>query len=127
MRLKHAERLGAIGGGQLGLGLAALALCLAALWGLKWLERRMAVDRHAMLTLVCTADGPTKDAIREQLAAESLRVESWDVTYRRGEGMPLQAIRCRVGLRALPFETWQPAVVDRLARSPGVLKIRWQM
>ena len=39
------------GGGQLRLGLAALALGLAVLWGLKWFEQRTRWDRRAELFL----------------------------------------------------------------------------
>ena len=57
------------GGGQLRLGLAALALGLAVLWGLKWLEQRTKRDRRAELTVVTTPDGPSEKDIRACVAA----------------------------------------------------------
>jgi len=57
------------GGGQLRLGLAALALGSAVLWGLKWLEQRTKRDRRAELTVVTTPDGPSEKDIRACVAA----------------------------------------------------------
>jgi putative Mg2+ transporter-C (MgtC) family protein len=45
-----------LGGGQLALGLAALALAMIVLWGLKWLELKLQQERRGTLTL-CAAEG----------------------------------------------------------------------
>ena len=96
------------GGGQLALGIAALAICLAALWGLRWLEYRMAVDRRATLMLICTAAGPTEDDVREVFAAAGIHVESWEVTYRPAAHSPSHTIQCALSIRSRPGENVGP-------------------
>jgi putative Mg2+ transporter-C (MgtC) family protein len=52
------------GGGQLGLGLAALCLCLVVLWVLKWAVRRIPQDHRATLVVAAGPGGPAEEDIR---------------------------------------------------------------
>jgi putative Mg2+ transporter-C (MgtC) family protein len=115
------------GGGQLALGSVALALCYAALSGLKWFEFRMIVDRSATLSIICTDDGPTEEEIRQMLSAEGLHVETWDVTYVRTTRRPRRLIHCTFTIQSSRAAPRRPNAVDQLAHRPGVTKIRWQM
>src|SRR5438128_1656620 len=66
-----------LGGGQLWLGLAALAVGLFALSNLSWVERRLRRDRHGTLVLTVGEDGPTDEAVRAELATAGYRVVGW--------------------------------------------------
>src|ERR1700760_487804 len=55
------------GGGQLGLGLVGLALGVLVLEGLKRVEDRWSQDRHAVLSVVISTNGPTEEELTSQL------------------------------------------------------------
>jgi putative Mg2+ transporter-C (MgtC) family protein len=114
------------GGGQLGLGLAALALGLVVLWGLKWIEKRWKQDRHATLTLTLadTGEGPTQDEIGARFKATGYQTDIWAVAY--DERVHERQFSIRVRWRASPDDPQPPPFVHTLARQPGVLKLEWK-
>src|SRR3984885_10264631 len=58
------------GGGQLALGMIGLALGILVLEGFKRVENRWRQDRHAMLSVIVGANGPTEEELTSQLQAE---------------------------------------------------------
>jgi putative Mg2+ transporter-C (MgtC) family protein len=113
------------GGGQLGLGLATLALAVAVLWGLKAVEHRMAEPRRGTLVLTVAADtGPSDAAVRLALTTAGLRVDGQGVTvlpHRKRRRTTWEvAWRASRAEAAVP-----PRVLDELAARPGVLRLQW--
>jgi putative Mg2+ transporter-C (MgtC) family protein len=114
------------GGGQHGLGLAALAAGVVTLWGLKALEGRIRQERSAALTVSVRDGGPSEQDIRAALAPGTFRLSGWDVTY-SGEGEDRRRrVCCEVHWRGLPGEQGPPEVVRQLAERPGVACVRWR-
>lgn len=98
-----------LGGGQLGLGIAATVLGVITLWALSWLDRRIPREQRAMLVIECEQSSATRSDLadlvaplgyraqfhRQSRGAASGRVELWyDVLWRRPEivGPPLDLL-----------------------------------
>jgi putative Mg2+ transporter-C (MgtC) family protein len=114
------------GGGQAGLGLAALALGVVVLWGLKWLELHMRQERHATLVLSAAPDGPTVEEVRAGLIAAGYGIASWEVAYSSRGDARRRTLRCEVRWRGRPTDVQPPDLVSRLPQRPGVLALRWR-
>jgi putative Mg2+ transporter-C (MgtC) family protein len=115
------------GSGQLGLGLAALALAAFTLWALKWLELRLHQDRRGVLTLRAGPDGPGEDEMRAWLLAAGCWFTSWAVSYAGHGAGQRRVIRAEVRWRARATDFHEPAFLHELARRPGVLAVRWKV
>lgn len=110
------------GAGQILLGATATALGALVLWGLKWFDNRMRAEFRARLSVALAEAGPPEDAIRKILADGALAVKSIAVeiagqrrTYVYNVSESRRASDPRV-----------PAVVDALARQPGVIAVSWR-
>lgn len=114
-----------LGGGQLGLGLAGLALALIVLWGLRWLEKVLPQDRHATLTLQTSEQGPTEDAIRMTLLDAGYQISSWDVSHTTQENVKQHSLHCQVNWRGRLDDAATPGFLAQLKDRSGVLAIRW--
>jgi putative Mg2+ transporter-C (MgtC) family protein len=113
-----------LGGGQLGLGLAATALGIAALWGLKWVEAHMHQDLPTHLSLELAASGPSEEAVRAKIASRQVRIAGYQFLQDLGSGhrtLELDLIELRrVG------DTRTPGFVHALGAEEGVNRIAWQ-
>lgn len=112
------------GGGQIALGLTALALALVVLWCLKWVERRMRQDRRATLSLAVGAAGPAEDEVRAFLFAKGFRIVSQSVVY-------AVAIRQRKLLWEVEWHGHAnrvrlPDFLDELAQRSDVAELEWK-
>ncbi len=111
------------GGGQIGLGLAALILGLIVLWGLKLVEQHTKQDRRAKLILITGANGPTEDEILANIFGAECQIISSAMAYAsRGQQRRLTYL---VQWRDFPSVSRPPAFLEQLARQPGVLKLDW--
>ncbi len=111
------------GGGQITLGLIALALALIVLWCLKWIEQRTSQDRRGTLKLITTEDGVTDQEVQAILTAAKVKVRSVGITF-----IPAQE-------RELTYEVWWrdrkdenqlPPAVEKLSSVRGLVKLDWQ-
>jgi len=110
------------GGGQIVLGAITTALGAIVLWGLDWADLRMRAQFHARLTVTLGQDGPAEAAIRRQLSDAGLVIRSIAVAIeaqRRNYVYELAESRTA-------GETGVPAVVETLARLPGVAAVAWK-
>ena len=113
-----------LGGGQIVLGLVALALGLITLWCLRWVESRIPQDRRANLLLNVDAAGPTDGDIQTLLLEAQYRILSSTVVY----------IDRAQSLEASFKVTWRgrlrhdeiPSFLPALARQPGVRRLEWK-
>ena len=112
------------GGGQLGLGVAALILGLGTLWGLKYVESMFRQDVRATLTVVLSKTGPSDDEIRGGIAQSACTIISWGISY-MDQGKRRQ-IRSEIQWRVLPSETRPPAFIAQLAENAHVLGVQWK-
>ncbi len=112
------------GGGQITLGLLGLGLGMIVLWCLQWVEQRTKQDRHATLKVLMNASGPNENEIRAILAAENYKIGSLGLTYVQLDDH-----------RELTYELWwrerrrdhpYPSIVEKLAGTPGLVKLDWK-
>lgn len=113
------------GGGQITLGLCGLVLGLLVLWLMHGIELRTRQDRRVTLRLVTDATtAPNEDWIRALLEAEQYKIGSVGVSYMQAEGQ-----------REVTYELWwreerrkhpYPSIVDKLAATPGLVKVDWK-
>ncbi len=100
--------------------MAALALGLLTLWGLKYVERIIRQDHRGLLVLT-VRESWGDDAIRARIAASGCNVISWSVHY-RGK---LRRVRCEIERRILPDDTRPPSFVAELVAQPDVADVEW--
>jgi putative Mg2+ transporter-C (MgtC) family protein len=112
------------GGGQLALGLVGLALGFLVLEVLKRVENRSRQDRHAMLSVMVGANGPTEQELSSQLQAEGYAISPWGVVA--FDQNRQRELRTEVRWRALPHESRSPAFLQEVVDHPGVLRLEWK-
>ncbi len=111
------------GGGQIGLGLAALVLGSIVLWGLQLVEQRTKRDRRGNLVLIAGADGPTEEEILACIAGAKYQIISCGLTY-RSHGQQ-RKLSYEVQWRERPTFSRSPAFFEQLVQQPGVLELDW--
>ena len=112
------------GGGQIALGLAALALALFVLWFLKWAERRIGRERQATLTVAFDTGSAVDQDAAAALAAEGFSIAGQSVAFTAG-GQRCE-IRYDIRWRQAGERPPVPDFTSRLARRAGVLELQWQ-
>lgn len=112
----------ALGGGQLGLGIAATAIGILVLWALKRVERFIPHELRAKLTLKMSAEGPSGEEIARLLEEAHCRVERESVVLQQGEREHHYEIICRTTASELHI----PRFISRLGQHDGVSCIEWR-
>lgn len=112
------------GGGQIPLGLAALALGLFVLWCLKWAERYMGRLRRATLVLAFDTASPVEQQAGTALAAAGFAIAGQSLSFTEQGG------HCRIRYDLRWRDRGQspaaPDFTNALARHPGVRQLEWQ-
>jgi putative Mg2+ transporter-C (MgtC) family protein len=113
-----------VGGGQIGLGMAATAIGLFALWTLDWIEGRLRAEHSASLSVAIEGGRLTEDNIRDRLASAGFRVTRTRATALRPGARREFVFDVRAFRRVEDAGT--PAVCDALASEEGVVKLEWR-
>jgi putative Mg2+ transporter-C (MgtC) family protein len=113
------------GGGQINLGLAAFALGLIVLSGLRWFDYRMKQERHGSLHLVTASEEPQQETIREimQKAGYKISISSaayFNQTKQRELDFSLQ-------WRGSPQNSDLPSFLKDLLRDPHIFSAQWRV
>jgi putative Mg2+ transporter-C (MgtC) family protein len=116
----------AFGGGQLGLGVAATALGMFVLSGLKWAELRIHQDRQAALTISVETNGPTEEEIRAALQTGGFQISTWSVFHDNSGANPHCTMKCLVTWRGRHTDTKPPECVAAFASRHGVRRVHWK-
>lgn len=112
------------GGGQLGLGLAALAFAAFVLWCLKWVEHRIGIPRRASLTVEFDSGSPVEEWVAAALAGAGYQVS--------GESRCFADLGrcCEVRYELQWHDHGQgrdtPGFTTDLARRSGVRRLEWR-
>jgi putative Mg2+ transporter-C (MgtC) family protein len=112
------------GGGQLGLGLAAMALVLFVLWCLKWVEERVERESRAELRIAFETGAAVEQQILPRLVASGFSVNPRRIFF-QSSGQ-VCAMRFDIAWRAAKPAQATPEPVRELARAPGVLRLDWR-
>jgi putative Mg2+ transporter-C (MgtC) family protein len=113
-----------IGAGQLWLGVVATALGLAALWGLRPIERAMRQSISVCLQAETEANGPDEASIRRWIIEAGLTIVRVDVdidcqAHRRKYTFDLKQARAL-------SDTEPPFLIGEIVQRPGIVRISWQ-
>ncbi len=111
------------GGGQLGLGTAALALGCGTLWGLKYLEKVLRQDMRAMLTVSTLKNGPSDEEILAAVRQSECNILSWGIAY--ADHGQRREMRMEVERRTLPSDAGPPAFISQLAHDARIDTVQW--
>jgi putative Mg2+ transporter-C (MgtC) family protein len=112
-----------IGGGQIGLGLAATAIGFAALWLLRAAEARFRHESRARIEIDVDGEGPDDAAIRYELEEAGLGIVGSRLSIRSAEAT--RRITFEVRYLRHERETAMPEAVKRLAARPHVTRLVW--
>jgi putative Mg2+ transporter-C (MgtC) family protein len=113
------------GGGQIGLGLGALALGLAILIGVKQLEKCLKQDHQATLTLVPGQKAPSESDLTNAIVAAGYKIVSSCVTL--GENATLTEMNCEVVWRARHDQAAEPMnFLQELGTRFSLAKVDWR-
>jgi putative Mg2+ transporter-C (MgtC) family protein len=112
------------GGGQIGLGLAALVIGAVTLWILKWFELKMKQDRQGILSLQIAQGAFDEEEVRSILKAENFEVIRCAVSEKPVDG--LRELNCVVRWRSCPTESVVPLFVKKFSRMSGAIKVEWK-
>ena len=110
-----------LGGGHIGLGLAALGLGLVVLWCFRWIERALSRERIGTLTLTVSGGTSVEGELRECLAGENAQLISW---AQRASGEE-RTLRCEVRWKGSAKDTGAPVFLSRLARRSDLIAFDW--
>lgn len=111
-----------IGGGQIGLAMAALVVALLILALLKPLELRLPRWHVADLEVILGPDAPDLEALQKQLAADGVEAHSQDIDF--DTSGRVGRVRFRARFRAA-VATGVPKAAAQLAATPGVASVKW--
>jgi putative Mg2+ transporter-C (MgtC) family protein len=112
------------GGGQIILGLTALVLGMAVLWGLKYLENAMRQDTRATVALAIRGDGPADQQLRERMQQCDCKIISWGIIYDQSKQQ--REITCIIEWHVRADQTNPPSFVTELAADARIVKLLWQ-
>lgn len=114
-----------IGGGQIGLAMAALVVALAVLSLLKPLEQGLPRWHVATIEVMLQADAPPIEELQRHWAANGIQALSQAIEYDEA-GRPTSAW-FRARLRANGASIDVPPMAGDVAALPGIASVRWTL
>jgi putative Mg2+ transporter-C (MgtC) family protein len=113
------------GGGQIGLGIAASALGMLVLSGLRWFDYSMKQEQHGTLRLTTERDDPQQDAIRSAVQKSGYKIIGVASVAYVNEARQRE-LEFRVQWRAVPRNVDVPPFLKELASDPHILAAHWK-
>jgi putative Mg2+ transporter-C (MgtC) family protein len=112
------------GGGQIGLGLAALLLAIFVLWPLKWAEHFAWRGRRGELSITTDAAGPAEREILPQFIAAGFKVGNCAISV--GERGKICTMRCEIRWHEGQLARPPLELVRELGGRPDVISVEWK-
>jgi putative Mg2+ transporter-C (MgtC) family protein len=114
------------GGGQIGLGIAAFALGMLVLSGLRWFEARMKQDQHGILCLTTEGAVPSDETVRAIAQKAGYTIDVSAVTYINQTQR--RDLEFRVKWRGSAAQKVNvPPFLAELSSSPQVVTAQWKI
>ena len=113
------------GGGQIGLGIAASALGMLVLSGLRWCDYSMKQEQHGTLRLTTERDDPQQDAIRNTVQKSGYKIIGVASVAYVNEARQRE-LEFRVQWRAVPRNVDAPPFLKELSSDPHILAAHWK-
>jgi putative Mg2+ transporter-C (MgtC) family protein len=113
------------GGGQISLGIAGLLLGLVVLSGLRWVDRNMTQDQHAVLSLTTDRDQPTQQEIYGTVQKAGYKIKTSSVAYLNQTRQRQLELRLQWRISAEKLDV--PPFLRELSSDPNVLAAEWKV
>ncbi len=113
-----------LGGGQLKLGIAGLALGMLVLSGLRRVDYHIRQEQHGTLALTTEHDEPKQESIREAAQKEGFKITVSSVSYLSQSQRKLEF---KLQWRAPSPEVKSPAFLRELSGDPRVFAVEWKV
>jgi putative Mg2+ transporter-C (MgtC) family protein len=113
-----------LGGGQIGLGVAATAIALVALWLLNWIESRLRRECRATLCIELEGASPSESQIRRMLETAGLDIARTQITL--SAAGKHRELRFDLLEYRLPNAADNPSIVAAIAAQDGVVRLEWK-
>ncbi|HXF10063.1 MAG TPA: MgtC/SapB family protein [Desulfuromonadaceae bacterium] len=113
------------GGGEFGLGFAAMGIGFVTLTGLKWIEKRIKLERHATLAITVGADKVVENDIIRPFMAEHYKVTFSAITY--AESGEIDQLHAEVRWRGKASDGRPPAFLKQLVGQYRFQKMEWRI
>lgn len=115
-----------MGGGQIGLGSAATAIGLAALWGLRFFEQHMKHVRNSRLVVAFDQSAVSESELRRRIVIDTIHIKAGRIRM-PGTGDSTGEVEFELGEWCDPGDTEMPAHIRALAGMPGIERLEWEM
>jgi putative Mg2+ transporter-C (MgtC) family protein len=113
------------GGGQITLGIAAFALGMLVLEGLRWFDYRMKQEQHGTLYLTTERDEPDHEAIRAIVQNAGYKTSLSSVAYVNQTQQ--RQLEFRLQWRGVPQNLDAPPFLRDLICNPHVVAAQWKV
>jgi putative Mg2+ transporter-C (MgtC) family protein len=113
------------GAGLIGLGIAASALAVFVVSGLRWFEQRMKQDQQAILILAAAQDEPTEEEIQSTIRKAGYKISLFSVAYL--DQTRQRQLEFKLEWRGVPAHSDAPPLLRDLVKNPHVLNVRWKI
>lgn len=113
------------GGGQVYLGLTALALAIIILGVLRRMEKLCKQQLHATLTILTGLNAPSETEITDALLAGGYKINSSSVTF--GEDATLLEMTCEISWFSREPDTYSFIFLKELTKRFGLIKADWRV
>lgn len=113
------------GGGQIILGIAAFALGMLVLSGLRWLDDYISQEQHGTLSLTTAGNEPKQEEIRAIAQSAGYKISVLSVVY--VNQMQQREIEFRLRWRAVSQGIDTPPFLHDISNSPYVLTVQWKV
>jgi putative Mg2+ transporter-C (MgtC) family protein len=114
------------GGGQIALGIAAFALGMIVLEGLRWFEYRMKQEQHGTLHLTTEGDKPEQGAIRALVQQAGYKITGVSSVACDNQARKRQ-LEFNVQWRSAPHNVDVPPFLRDLVSDPHVITALWKV
>jgi putative Mg2+ transporter-C (MgtC) family protein len=113
------------GGGQITLGIAAFALGMLVLEGLRWFDYRMKQEQHGTLYLTTERDEPKQEAIRGIVQNAGYKISVSSVAY--ANQTQQRQLEFKLQWRGVAHITDVPPFLRDLISDPHVVTAQWKV
>jgi putative Mg2+ transporter-C (MgtC) family protein len=113
------------GGGQIGLGIAAFALGMLEISGLRWVDRSMKQEQHGTLYLTTERDDPKQEEIRATVQRAGYKISVASVAYVSRTHQ--RELEFSLQWRGVPQMVDLPPFLRDLISDPHVVAAQWKV
>ena len=113
------------GSGEIALGFGAMGLGFGTLTGLKWAEKRIKLERHALLNLTVGLQKISEDDIAKPFAAEDYKITFSTIVYT--DSGEIDEIHAEVRWRGKAADGRPPAFLRNLLGRYQFKKMEWRI